>query len=87
MLEYGLAGKPVITTNVGNCSKVVENDVSGIIVEKEKPKLLAEGLLFILNNEDKARLYAQELKNKVQNHYSQEAYINKLERIYNEVLK
>jgi len=85
LLEYGLAGKPVVATNVGNCNQVIENGVNGIIVDKEAPKLLAEGLLYVLKNEDKARVYGQQLKEKVKKLYSQEAYLTKLTGIYNTV--
>jgi len=86
LLEYGLGEKPVVTTNVGNCAQVIENGVNGIIVDKEEPRLLAEGLIHILKNEEKARTYAQQLKTKVKNLYSQEAYTSKLISIYNSVI-
>lgn len=86
LLEYGLAEKPTVVTNVGNCAQVVENAVTGIIVDKEEPRLLAEGLMHILKNEEKARVYAQQLKSKVKSLYTQEVYISKLTMIYKSVI-
>ncbi|MCK0109041.1 glycosyltransferase [Flavobacteriaceae bacterium S0825] len=86
LLEYGLAGKPVVTTNVGNCNQVIENGVNGVIVDKEVPELLAVGLLHVLKNEDKARIYGQQLQEKVKKLYSQETYLTKLKAIYNTVI-
>jgi len=86
LLEYGLAEKPTVVTNVGNCAQVVENAVTGIIVDKEEPRLLAEGLMHILKNEEKARVYAQQLKSKVKSLYTQEVYISKLTTIYKLVI-
>ena len=65
---------------------MIENGVNGIIVDKEAPKLLAEGFLHVLKNEDKARVYGQQLQEKVKKLYSQEAYLTKLMAIYNTVI-
>jgi len=86
LLEYGLASKPTIVTNVGNCNQVIENGVNGIIVDREIPKLLADGLIHIIKNEDKGKVYAQQLKIKVESQYSQQVYISKLMSIYKSVL-
>ncbi len=44
LLEYGLAAIPVVVTDVGDCSKVVTNNISGYVVEKQNPEALASSL-------------------------------------------
>lgn len=56
LIEALAAGKPVVATNVGGISSVVENNVNGFLVEPSKPGLLAEAVLKLLS--DKA-LYAR----------------------------
>jgi L-malate glycosyltransferase len=56
LIEALSAGKPVVATNVGGISSVVENDVNGFLVEPSKPGLLAEAVLRLLSDE---ALYAR----------------------------
>lgn len=74
LLEYGLAGLPVVVTHVGDCSKVIENKGLGMLVSPENEKALYNGLLEIIKNRDKSVLMGQALKKHVESHFS-EAYI------------
>ncbi len=56
LLEALASGKPVVATDVGGVSSIVENNVNGFLVESSKPALLAESVLRLLK--DKA-LYAR----------------------------
>lgn len=86
LLEYGLAGKPTIVTDVGNCTEVIEDKVNGLVVPKEHPEALAEAMLQIIGNADKAREYGKQLKHTVEENYSQAIFIKKLTAIYKEIL-
>ncbi len=44
LLEAMACGKPVVATNVWGVSEVIKNDKYGILVENQKPLLLAESL-------------------------------------------
>ena len=85
LLEYGLAGKTAIVTNVGNCSQVIKNEVNGVLVPKEDPQKLAEALCISIKNQDKAKGFGKQLKQTVEKEYSQEVFVNKLMDIYNSV--
>ena len=82
LLEYGLAQKPVIATDVGDCANVIDDGVNGVIVEKENPKLLAKELMHLIENTSVAEAYAKQLKTKVENQYSKEVYLRELIKIY-----
>ena len=56
LIEALASGKPVVATDVGGVSSIVNNNINGFLVEPSKPKLLAEPVLRLLN--DKA-LYAR----------------------------
>jgi glycosyltransferase involved in cell wall biosynthesis len=43
-------GKPVVTTNVGEVSYIIENGVSGLICENHEPQELAENIEYFINN-------------------------------------
>lgn len=86
LLEYGLAGKPTIVTNVGNSSEVIENGVNGLIVKKENIDSLSNGLIYLIENKNDVEKYGKALKNKVSKGFSEDSYIKNLTTIYNSVL-
>jgi glycosyltransferase involved in cell wall biosynthesis len=83
LLEYGLARLPVVVTNAGDCAKVVVNNESGIVIAKENSDELVEGILKLLLDQEKARVYGHNLKLKVEEEYSKAKYVNALIEVYN----
>ena len=86
LLEYGLAGLPVVVTNAGDCAKVVENRKSGIVVSREDSDALAKGILQVIINQKKANNFRCNLKLKVEKEYSKAKYIKTLLDVYNALL-
>ena len=82
LLEYGLAKLPVVITNVGECSKVVENGESGIVVEKENSTAFATALEMYISDKDKRESFGEMHYNNVQKKYSQQGFISQLIKIY-----
>ncbi|UJH92492.1 glycosyltransferase [Antarcticibacterium sp. 1MA-6-2] len=60
LLEYGMAGLPVVCTRVGKCAELIGS--AGKIVERENPSALYNGILFYLRNRDKMKLDAERFK-------------------------
>lgn len=48
--EALLSEVPTIATNVGGIPELIKNEVTGLLVEKKNPKMLAEAILKCLNN-------------------------------------
>ncbi len=53
ILEYMAAGKPVIATDVGGNSELVENNKTGLLIEKENVAQLKDAILFLINHPKK----------------------------------
>jgi len=83
ILEAMAAGRPVIATNHGGPVEVIEDGVTGILVPPTDPEPLAEALLMLLRQPDRARamgaagqerclqLYtAQRMAREVMSHYA-----------------
>jgi glycosyltransferase involved in cell wall biosynthesis len=84
LLEAMAAGIPIVATNVGGIPEIVEDQVSGILVEKENPKELASGILAVLEN----GMLRQKLirgGRKVARRYSWENMAYEVDRVYEEV--
>ncbi len=86
LLEYGLASLPVIVTSVGDCTKVVRNEVTGLVVEKENSKDLAEGIMQLLNQNKFAVKLGNNLNHFVLVNYGVNSYLNNLIASYKNVL-
>ncbi|MDX6746056.1 glycosyltransferase [Polaribacter sp. PL03] len=82
MLEYGLANLPIIVTDVGECSSVVKNNVSGLIVKPKNHKEFSEALDILVNSEDKRRMFSKAFNTNVLNNYSKESFFKQLINIY-----
>jgi len=83
LLEYGLAGLPVVATNVGQCSEVLGNGQHGILVPPSNPILLAEGIERYLVESDFAMLTGMEFKKHVEQEYGASKFMKEyLELIY-----
>ena len=75
LLEYGKAGLPVVCTNVGKCKGVI--NIYGIIVEKENPKMLYEGISAYLDDRVKMKKDANLFQKEVEKNYSGKEVIKK----------
>lgn len=50
IVEYMICGKPIVASNVGGISNIIENGKNGFLVEKEKPDELAKKIIYLINN-------------------------------------
>ncbi|SNR75749.1 Glycosyltransferase involved in cell wall bisynthesis [Lutibacter agarilyticus] len=82
LLEYGLMQLPVVTTNVGECGKVIFNEQNGLVVIKENEFVVAEALEVLIKDESKRNIFGTELYEHIKVHYSKEAYTQQLIGIY-----
>lgn len=76
LLEYGLAALAVMSTDVGQCAKVLGMGEFGWIVPYQQPEAFAENLLYLLNNPELAAKKASTFKTHVEIHYSEKAFMN-----------
>jgi len=81
LLEYGMAGLPVVCTNVGKCAEVLGQN--GRIVGANDSKALANGIRFYLENKEKMMLDAENFRVSVMENYSQQAVIKNIVEFYN----
>lgn len=82
LLEYGLAKLPVAVTDVGECGVVVGQGKSGMLVQSADENALAEGLIFLTENEDRRKEFGENLYNNIRLNYSAHAFTTQLIAIY-----
>ena len=82
LLEAGYTGLPCVSTNVGGVPDIVKNGVSGILVTKARPGEIARALEYLISNPDKAKLFGENLKAKVEKAFSLDQMLEKTMHLY-----
>lgn len=86
LLEYGMAGLPVIATSVGQCAEVLDEGRAGILVDPGSPDQLAEALLSLLQSLDRRSALGRQFHRRVQEAYSPGSIIEQVCQVYEKVL-
>lgn len=84
----GMATKtPVVVSDTGGLSEIIEHGKDGLKVYPGNPNSLADNILKILMDEKTAEKLSQNAYQKVSNHYTWEGIARKTMRVYEEVLE
>ncbi|MBN2119682.1 MAG: glycosyltransferase family 4 protein [Candidatus Omnitrophica bacterium] len=86
LLEAQAMGLPVVATAVGGVPEVVKDGITGILVNARDPKALAEAIIKILDDNSLRRHMSEEAKKFVKDKFSLEQMIEKISRLYEELL-
>ena len=85
--EAGQVGTPVIATDVTGNNEIVEHDKSGLLVPAKDPEKMAEAVIYLLKNPEKAELFANNLETRIKNDFSLESLASKTTKFYNDVIE
>ena len=86
LMEYGVAGLPVVATSVGECPTVLDHGEAGVLVPPQAPERLASALIALLANPARRTALGQRLSDRVRRFYSPTAVIDRLCGVYDCVL-
>jgi glycosyltransferase involved in cell wall biosynthesis len=87
VIEYGMAGLPVVATSVGQCPEMLDDGRAGILVEPGNPERLAEGLVDLLASSDRRVMLGKGLRTRVQQLHNSCAAIDQVCQLYEGVLR
>ncbi len=87
LLEYGLAGLPVISTNVGQCAEVLGKGDFGILVPVNNPEEMAKAMEHLISLPDKGVALGENLQIQVKNHYGELQFISEYQNVINSLFK
>ncbi len=74
--------KPVVSTNAGGIPEIIQNGVTGILVPPHNPEALANGILDMINDMNKALEMAREGKQVVINEFSETRLAELTAKVY-----
>lgn len=86
-LEALSCGTTVVATNVGGLPEIVKNYENGILVPPNDPVRLAEGIQYLLDNEQIRRKFGQNGRKEVVKNFSSNVMVKRLNRIYMEIMR
>jgi len=85
-LEAMASGVPIIASNVGGLQEIIKNEENGLLFEPENSKILAEKILWAIENYDKMISMAKKAKIKVKE-FNIKKKAERYEKIYKKLLK
>jgi len=86
LIEYGMAGLPVIATAVGQCPEVLDQGRAGRLVPPATPDALAAALISLLQSPAQRRALGEHLRQRVHACYSPAASIGRICEVYGVVV-
>lgn len=82
LLEAGLAGLPVIATNVGGISEIITHEETGLLIPKENPEALANALKRLSGDKALREKLGGNLYSSVKKNFSKERMLEKTFSLY-----
>jgi len=85
-LEAAFYGLPVIATNSGGPSEIIEHNITGIIVQKGNIEEMKEAILLVSKDSQKRISFSRQARNYVRTKFSGESTSLKLKEVYLKLL-
>jgi len=76
------AGCPVVASDVGGVSKVIDDGKNGLLVAPRNPQQIAAAVIRLLGDAELRNRYAIGGLNKMQDHFSAESMTRQYENLY-----
>ncbi|MCP4267668.1 MAG: glycosyltransferase family 4 protein, partial [Candidatus Brocadiaceae bacterium] len=83
--EVMAMGKPVIAANRGMLPEIVDNNITGLVIE-DTPENLAEAILKLSRNENLRKKLAKASLRKALEKFSLDTMATQIEKVYEELL-
>ena len=82
ILEAGLAGIPVISTNVGGVGEIIKDGENGILIEPKNSQAIADAVKNIISDGEKSKKLSSKLKKSVAEDFSFDEMAERTEWVY-----
>jgi len=86
LVEAGMMAKPAVATKVSGIPELVKDRHTGILVEPADAKELANGIIELLTDTDKAIKMGENARLKMAENYSAQKMVEKIDKLYRELL-
>lgn len=87
ILEAMACGVPVVATNIKSNSEVITNGKTGLLVEKKNPKVLAESILSLIENQELREYLGNNGRHLIMKKYAWRIISNRFLEIYRTIVR
>lgn len=87
ILEGMAMGKPVIATAVGGNPELVIPGETGLLIPPEDPQNLADAILHLLQDPDRARAMGQAARRRIEEHFTLERMAEQTDQFYQAIMQ
>lgn len=85
ILEAGKAEVPILASNVGGISEIIDDMKSGILLQPKKPKEISDAIEYLINHSDKKEIFSKLLKEKIDKEFSLEEMVSETVKEYDSI--
>lgn len=85
LVEYGMAGLPVVATAVGQCPEILDGGKAGLLTRPRDPAQLADAMSSLLQSPALRARFGQRLRNYVRRRFSQGSVSEQICKVYEAV--
>ncbi|NQU83485.1 MAG: glycosyltransferase family 4 protein, partial [Parcubacteria group bacterium] len=86
ILEAMAAGLPIIATRVGGIPEIIDNDVSGILIQPQSPEAIKNSIINLLNSPSKRNALGEQARKKLIENYNINKMVEKTQHLYDTLL-
>jgi len=79
MIEAGSFGIPLLATNINGCNEIIEENITGILVQKKNIQSLQEGIEKLLNDKELYNNIQSKVRERIIQRYDQKYFWKELE--------
>ena len=69
LLEAGMAGIPIVASNVGGIQEIINHGISGLLIPSGDSRALRESIDELFHNEDERRTYGIRIKREIESRF------------------
>jgi len=86
LIEAMAMEKPVISTNIGGPTEIIEDGVTGILLPPKSPEMIAEAVIKLASKKKKSEEMARRAREEVQRRFNTDMHVAMMLTIYERVL-
>lgn len=87
LVEAMFAGLPTIATNVGGIPFVVQNEETGLLVERHNPEALANAIIELYKNPSRRKIMGEKGRRRALTEFSAERYVSDVDQLYQDLAR
>jgi glycosyltransferase involved in cell wall biosynthesis len=85
VVEAMATGKPVVANSHGGCKEIIENGVTGFLVEPNKPEEMVLAIKYLIDNPKEGEEMGQRGRERLKDHFSLISFVDKWTNVYEQL--